>query len=397
MENHYKNFLTTLYKFLYDLNRYDPSDNLENVLGIYKDLDKSKVIFNVYHLLNDNATMIKNRDDTLFTQPFNILPIVNVSPSWPKLIKGQRDKVMTYLNILLIESSLLIHPPPVQNSTLDLNQKNISLDIEGKEQQQALVKNANEPIDIDPFVGVSSGGTFGVDGLYSTIPSLDEDKPTGGLSIETISSMIGLDKMVNFGELTEQLKNMKKEDIESATNNMMNMLGNNADPSTKNLISGMLNSVKEELGDQDFSKGNVNIIALAKRVAERMQPSMNKCDLTQLLNTTKSFASVKDENGNPVFGGDDKTNPFMMMNQLATNIMQTQGKGENLQSINTEEYKKQAMDMLKNLGINNPDMNNLNLTDLMNQMNPGGARGARSTNSTRGNNNKGRGGKKKKH
>src|SRR5689334_8905240 len=98
MEEHYKNFITTLHKFIFDLNRYIPSDGTKEALQIYDKLDFAKVIFRLYHLLNNNLEKVKNKDETLFTSSFILLPNIDLSLYWTQLIKGQKDKLWLYLN-----------------------------------------------------------------------------------------------------------------------------------------------------------------------------------------------------------------------------------------------------------------------------------------------------------
>ena len=92
MESHYNNFLTTFYKFVYDINRYCPSEGAAKILEIFNDLDFAKVIFKIYHLLKLNIIIINARNEDLFQLDFIILPDVNLSIIWPQLIRGQKKK-----------------------------------------------------------------------------------------------------------------------------------------------------------------------------------------------------------------------------------------------------------------------------------------------------------------
>ena len=253
MEEHYKNFITTLYKFIYDLNRYVPNDGTKEALQIYDKLDTAKIIFRLYHLLNNNLEKIKNKDDTVFNTSFILLPNIDLSIFWSKLIKGQKDKLWIYLNILHVETDILVNSKQEQSEPL-------AKELVTKEESQV------KKDDFDPFVGVGKDGEeFGVDQMYAAVPTLDEDKPDG-VGIETIMNLTGIDKMINMNELTSQLKNMNTDDIDNATNSIKSLLGPNVDPNTTNLISDMLKSVSEELKNNDLGKG-ANPITTIKNIA----------------------------------------------------------------------------------------------------------------------------------
>ena len=109
MDNHCNNFVTIFYKLLFDFNRYWPSDTVQNILDSYKDLDMAKVIFHIHSLLQKHTGAIEKKEDTMFVQPFILLPGINLSEAWPKLLRGQKNKIFTYLKILEIESDIIMN------------------------------------------------------------------------------------------------------------------------------------------------------------------------------------------------------------------------------------------------------------------------------------------------
>ena len=350
MEEHYKNFITTLYKFIFDLNRYVPNDGTKEALQIYDKLDTAKVIFRLYHLLNNNLDKIKNKDETVFNTPFIILPNIDLSVCWSKLIKGQKDKLWIYLSILSVETDILVNSKQEtgskQESVTKQDTPSPSKDLVIKEENQAVKKD-----DFDPFIGVGKDDEeFGVDQMYAAVPTLDEDRPSG-VGIETIMNLTGIDKMINMDELTSQLKNMNKEDIDNATNSIKAYLGPNVDSNTTNLISDMLMSVSEELKNNDLGKG-ANPIATIKNIAEtvasKMRPNIekNNIDISQLINATQAFGNnLKDKNGNPMFGNGN-VNPFALLSQLAGNM-----NSGTVTEQQQQQYMNQCNEMMQTMGL----------------------------------------------
>ncbi|QKF93978.1 hypothetical protein QKU48_gp0520 [Fadolivirus algeromassiliense] len=368
MEQHYNNFLTILYKFVYDLNRYVPSHVTQNALDVYKDLEMAKIIFRTYHLLKDNCDKINNKDETLFSQQFYILPGVDVSQSWVKLIKGQKDKLFTYLKILMIESDILVNQSPTPNNNIVDNKK--TSNEQSKSPQSEIIQSTDtsteivkaQSVEFNPYVGVGENNKeqYSVNEMFSALDKMEDDKPTGP-GIETIAKMMGLNKLVNLEELSNQLKNMKKEDIENATNNIKGLLGNNVDEKTTNLISDMLTNISDEMKNNDMSNGDPlkNILNIAEKVASNMKPKIEQgdIDMSQLLQSTQAFASqCTDKNGKPMFDG--KMNPFALLGQFANM--------NNMSNMNEEQCMQQCNTMLNNLGVNGGG--NMNMQQMMTQL-----------------------------
>ena len=354
METHYNNFITTFYKFISDLDRYSPNGGTKLALIEFDKYDIAKLIFRTYHLLKDNIQHITNKSDVLFTSEFVMLPGVDLKLIWPNLIKGQKEKVWTYLSILQIESELLMeHTKDIK--TTPVEQPN------------------EDSVQFNPYVGVGGNNSgYGVNEMFSALPK-DDEIQSSGPGIETIAKMIGLNKLVNFDELADQLKNMKKEDIESATNNIKELLGNNVDEKTSELFKTMLTDISEEMKNTNLDKGDpfANLLKISENVAMKMKPNIekNNIDVSQLISSTQVFANqCKDTNGKPLFEG--KVNPFSLLASF------TNG-GE----INEEQCMAQCNEMLSSMGVNP------NMAQMMGQM-------MRPNNNN--NNNSKRGGKRKK-
>lgn len=344
MQKHYENFLTTLYKFVTDLDRYQQTPGTKQVLEIYNKLDMAKVIFRVYTLLHQNNKSIASRDESLFQQTFEILPNVNVSEIWPNLVSGRKQKVWTYLSILHIESDILVNSKGEEKKPVE------PVKIETQTDKK-------EPLVFDPYVGIGgndqSGQEYCVEDMYSSLANMPEDDGNSGPGLESLANMIGLNKMIDFDGLSEQLRNMKAEDIDNATNNIKEMLGEGIDEGTSDMISSMLGDISTEMKTKDLGKGNgfKNIMSIAETVAGKMKPKIQngELDLNKLVNSTQMFANnCKDKDGNPMFDAD--SGPFAMLTKLMANMTGPNG-GDNQQMMD------QCNSMLQGMGMG--DMNSM--------------------------------------
>lgn len=288
MEQNYYNFVTTLYKFLFDVNRYVPTSDLDKILAVYKELDMQKVIIFVNKILTNNEENIKTNNATIFEQEFLILPSLNLSTLWSQMNPNQQKKVWMYLNMLTLQTSIFFSQ------------------------------------DFNPYVGLKCETTdYGVNEMLSSIPDIDEDRPMG-MGIGTIIALTGLDKMVDINKFTDELKNMTDEQMETYISQIKIALGpNNA--ATGDLFSNMLVNMSDE-----FKQGK-NLDEVINKVGNSMSASMkdNNISPKQLLSAAKTFSSqCKNPDGTSMFA---ENNPFTMlekfmeeilMNKICKNVMQ---------------------------------------------------------------------------
>ncbi len=341
MEQNYYNFVTTLYKFLFDINRYVPSPEVEEILEVYKNLDMKKVIILVHKLFKSNEENISKNNADLFSEPFFILPSLNLSSLWYKMNPNQQKKIWTYMSMLSLQADIffaddipIVEPTDVKPVVQEFN----------------------------PYIGVgNSSQIYGVNEMLSSIPAIEEDQPMG-LGLDTVIKMTGLDKMIDFDKFKNELKNMTPEDIDNATNNLRQALGpdNNA---TGNLISSMLVNISDELKHDDK-----NLQKILESVASKVSSSVAEDNITvpQLINSAKVFANqCKNPDGTPMFGN---MNAFAFLEKFV---------GANGQ-VNEQEAAAECNNMLKTMGMGNIDLNNLgnmnpmNMAMMLSQMQQGG-------------------------
>lgn len=378
MEQQYKNFFMTLYKFITDLNRYKPTEGTNKVIDVLDKLDVSKVIKRTCLYLKDKMEKINSKDESLFQQEVLILPGVNISEVWNDLIKGQKDKIWLYLKMLYIQAEIIYNiESQSQNNTTKNTEQNINEDkatrMEENTKALPMQDNDKKETSFNPYIGVGNndlnGKKYGIDEMFSNLP--EDNGKSSAPGFETLIDLIGVNKFINLEELMEQLKNMKPEDIESATNNIKNMLGSNIDDKTSNLISDMLNDIQEELIKNDMSGSDPmkKIYNIATVVSEKMKPKLQQenIDVTQLFNTTQTFADkCVDKDGKPLFG--EGMNPLKMLGQF-TNLLSSNEKIDpnNPEVKNINNQIGQYQNMLKNMGINLPGGMNLNNLNNMNR------------------------------
>jgi len=370
MDQHYKKFVTLLHNMLSDLNRYHKNPSIIKFLTLYDKLDMASVIFRLHSSLFKVKDQITRRDDIIFNKTFYVLPEIDMSVQWTHLSDAQKNKIWTYIQILGLEVEMLMDYDP--NKEPEQKEQLVSNNNDVEDNNDKIVKEEKKPLEFNPYIGIGSNEQtqeYGVNELLSNVPTFDEDRPDAP-GLTSMISTLGIDKMINMDELSKQLKDMKREDIDNATNSIKSLLGNGMDENTSNLISDMLGNITDNLKMTDISNGKPleNIVKIAETVASKMRPEMQarNVDMRDLLSSTQKIAqNCKDDAGNPLFK--DGQNPFDMLNKM-TDGMSSRLSGQTSQ----EEYMNNCNNMMKEMGINvdlnNMNLNNLNLNQMMGQM-----------------------------
>lgn len=320
MEHYYNKFVKTLRDFLKDLNRYAPNDGCSEFLKNFDQLDMHKVILRYIGMMKEYEQQLKNMDETIFSNQLIVLPGINLSDIWVHVPTEKKKKVFIYLHTLLVISDMMIqsdNDTPNSNIMSDMPNSNIVSD----------TTNSNDvsvtPSEFNPYVGVGNtdNNTLSVNEMYSG--KLPDEAPTQSSmpGLGSMAGMVGLDKMLNLGKLTDQLKNMTKEDIDGKTNSIKSLLKDlgNDDDNITDFFADMLTTLQSDLkNDKNIDGGNpMDIISnIANSVESKMKsPTENNIDVSKLMQTFQNLATkCTDENGKNMFG--NGINPFDMINKM---------------------------------------------------------------------------------
>jgi hypothetical protein len=310
-------FNTTLIRFLSDLDRYYPNDKCAKFVELLKggQLDMQRVAFRYYKYLEEHKELITSKDSSLFEKPLYLLPEINMSEYWPNLTSNQQKKMFIYINILFVTSETL------------------------------LTANKKKEADIDVIAGVGpTDNNYSVSDVYSgpmVMPG-EEESNNAGPGLESVSKMLGVDKMLNLQELSEHLNSMDPEALEQTFGSIESLMGSKFDDAQKQTFASMFEHIKEGLTSEDLSSGSSieNLFKIANKVSEKMRPELKKSGV----NINDMITQMQE--GNPMFN-----NMLNMMNGTGNvqEMMQNMGGSSNVQ------------EMMQNMGVNPASINSTNV------------------------------------
>ena len=357
---------------------------------------KGSIIKKVFMLVNIYFDLLKSEDTKIFNlyTKYNakvvkvtVIPGIDIGTVWDKLETTDQNKVWKYLKYMYISSSQMVNESGNENDVVNLDKVNdLRSTLTSKDNQKDIynefwLKFPNNTLvtkvaEFNPFVGVGENiAEYGVDDLLSG-PKLLPDQSSPG--VDGITKLLGIDKILNLEDLSKQLKNITKDQIEQATVSIKSLLGD-VDENTSEMIDLMLNDISDELNKEDISGGNPisNLVKIAECVAQKMMPKIDpkKVDMNKVWNSTRNIATkCHDKDGKPIFDGPN--NPLSIVTNLMEKQMQWGSKprqGSNTQKQMTEEeYAKECQNMLQQLGLPNvsvDQLKNIQLDKLVNDLN----------------------------
>jgi hypothetical protein len=312
------------------------SNNFLKSLLDGKELDISNLIKKIFKVVSNNYKLLLEKNPKLFQVKnlnketnkeitVTVIPGLDLIYSWYCLNNSNKNDFWFYIENMFIAGAKMIYIVNKSSNNEYLKEinynklKNIFL-TEFPEQNVINVLN----LDIDPFLGVNNlnNTEFSVENIVNETNDLQNaNNTTPGLS--SMAHMLGIDKMLNLDNLSEQLKNINKTEIDDATANIKSLLCNNSNDKTSNMIDDIVTNIAEELQNSDFSEGNPinNIIKIAEKIGQNFIPKVESenINMEQLLQKTNTLANnFKDNSGNPI-KIDNNMNPFNLLSTLMQN------------------------------------------------------------------------------
>jgi hypothetical protein len=146
----------------------------------------------------------------------------------------------------------------------------------------------------NPFIGLSKmeeSGDYDVTKMYTNVGDLAPGSEMGGMSMEDIFKLTGVDKMIDIDQLNDQLKNCKQEDINDATDNITKLLGAEHDSDVKDVCHTLVSEIVSDLK----INGLTSMFDTAKSVTDRVGKTLDQSKMKKTANQLSDFMSNGEE------------------------------------------------------------------------------------------------------
>lgn len=325
MEKYCPQFITNLKIFLTKLKQISPTKEVSDFLKHFDQLDIGKIITKYVVSLRKSEKKLLQRDEVIFQSSLKILPGVDMKKHWVNVQDDDKKDIWNLLQAMYVLCELMVAES--KGSQKEGRQKLI----------KDMIKNIEEHTEHDNFL------------LFNPYQGVDTGKDSSGLNIDELfdpdvkipglekSGKPGLGSLIDMSKLKDQLKNMKKEDLDKATATIKGLLGSGADDKTTGAIESMLTDITDELQNADLDAGDPveNIFKIASNVATKMKSNVGEggIDIEQLMKSTENLAGkALGGQGKELFGQSSGL-MSMLMGGMKNMQNMTPGQASNLQNM----------------------------------------------------------------
>lgn len=280
--------------------------------GNDSDYDQGRIIKKIYRVLTQYLTKLHPvPDKELFSlkndegATVTIIPGIDMQIVTKIMSDEEMEKLWDHMYMMYISSVVMI-------TEINKHKRNGTVWEVLPKMRERVIKSGMFSQDsklFNPFIGImpetqhDSKTEYDVTTMFESVDKFDTPS---GPSLNDMLNMPGMDKMFNVDQLSDQLRNVKPEEIEDATKNITKLLGAEDDPDVKEVCSTLVDGIVEE-----FKNGEGGIQGMAK-IAEtvsnkvgknidkkKMQKTANQLNMF-LKDSEKNLKNMKDGNGNPI-------------------------------------------------------------------------------------------------
>lgn len=303
--------------------------------------DFQRVLKKVYGVIRSNKScqMVTEKDGNIFFQRnesnkiISILPGINVRVVYSLLSEEETEYFWQYFHLMVLSTFNVFNM---------YNPQKIGSQPHVIEMMKELGSNLQETgITIDdrifnPYLGLgSSEGGVTVESMFE---NTGEFKTGENLTLDAALNALGIGNIIDEKELDAKLNSLKESDMEIATDKIVNLLGANSNPKTREVCGKLVRNIVEELK----VNGIGNVGSVLSSVAQKSRKEIKVNDMKNTMSYVNDFMnngqdrlkSLTDENGNPI--GQNLLNsisrPMQMMKAMGmggTNAQNPQGPSDN--------------------------------------------------------------------
>lgn len=313
----------------------------------------SNIIQKVFFVLKDNLELLKTKNPKLFQLKLEdkrtktIIPGIDLIYIWYGLTNTEKLNMWFYLKNLYLTSNNMIELIN-NNKTSNYNEldyKKLKKDYLESFPNTTIIDITN--LDIDLYSGVGSNDTnssLSIKDIFNNIEELNKNdsnatntnNTNNPINASNIIKMMG----INMDELKDKLKNIDKSELEEATKNIKQLLGDNIDKETADTITDIMTDITDQLKNEDLGDDPIeNLAKVAENVANKNKNKIDpkKLNLNKLIENTEKLMNNDPSNKNNIFSG--ANNPLNLLKKMVNTN----------KPMNEREQKKMMNELMKNM------------------------------------------------
>lgn len=276
----------------------DPNTEFDFTRFIRKAFTTLKLKNHCDYLINKDKTLFEARDEN--NKIMTILPGINLKIGYAWM---NDEEIILFWQYMYLFTSAVFHL--IKSSNESSFAKKYTHVTETLKILETYISKTGVMFNnqmFNPFIGVGDNteNVYSVNEMF-TCGELPKQQT---VSIDSVLSMLGVDKMFDEKKLQEELKNFNDDNAEEATDKIMGLLGASNKPEVREVCNTLIKDIVSNFKEN----GIANIGDTLKKVAENAKTSIdpNKMKKTAssmqnfMANGQESMKDMKDANGNPI-------------------------------------------------------------------------------------------------
>ena len=321
----------------------DPNEECDMTHYIRKAFNTLKLKDHCIMLSEKNSILFRAKDEQ--NRIMTIIPGINIIVGYGLLTSEETTTFWQYMHLFAIAVFRLIEG---SNNEVYSKQKYAHVIATLVALETEIAKTGvmfNNQI-FNPFLGLgeSASSSYGVSQLFTGAELPNKHNVT----MESVLSMMGVEKMFDESKLKDELQNFSEENANEATNRIAAMLGASDNPEVKEVCGTLISDIVANFKENGIQNIGQTLMKVANDAKHKID--INKMKKTAhsmqnfMANSQDMMKNLKDQNGNPV--GEQLLNsmsvPLSMMKMMNQGQGQGQGQGATPTNTNTGRESKSS-------------------------------------------------------
>lgn len=281
---------------------------INNLKELDPNFDYTRFVKKAFNVLrqSDSCALLKEKNPNLFNlrdennKKITILPGIDLSVGYKTLTPDELTYFWQYM--FLFSSSIF-------NMIKMSNPEKFSKYHEVEETNQyinnVLTKTGvlfNDKI-FNPFIGLGEkDGSYELNDMFTQ----GELPKQQNISIESVLSMMGVDKMFDETKLNDELKKLNESQMKETSDGILKLMGAQNNPEVKEVCDFLVRDIVSQLKEGGFSLNTMSDTMF--KVAENAKNNIDMNKMKKTISSMQNFMensqeklkNMKDENGNPI-------------------------------------------------------------------------------------------------
>ncbi|VBB18295.1 hypothetical protein YASMINEVIRUS_758 [Yasminevirus sp. GU-2018] len=307
-------FMTSSQSFIDQLK--DPETDFDYTRFIRKAFGTLKTTTHCEMLVNRDGKLFEARDED--GKIMTILPGLDLKVGYNFL--DEKETVVFWQYMFLFSSAVFRLIKASNESAFEKKYVHVANAMTSMEAEIAKTGIMFNNQIFNPFIGVGDDKTgYSVNEMFTG----GELPKQQNVSIESVLSMLGVDKMFDEQKLQDELKNFNEQHATEATDRIVGLLGASNNPEVREVCNVLIKDIVS-----NFKQNGINNVGdTLMKVAENAKKTIDAKKMQQtaesmkyfMANSQETMKDMKDANGNPI--GQQLMNsmavPLSMMNLMS--------------------------------------------------------------------------------